>query len=290
LPGKSNYNACDRGAVNWIFDHAKLQKGVVAEASHTLYNENPTAECQTNLPKDARAEVDYWQLIEKGNEEAMKCHLANHGPISVSILSEKTSIMTYKSGVWDDPEGNCTGAISTDHAVYLVGYGTEMGRTGEMLDYWIVQNSWGTNYGIGGFMKMKRGVNLCLIATNALYAVLKTPTPKALQPIYPPTDCMFMGDVYSSSGSYVKSFCADNYARNHENSRIDCLKKGMRLYQFDSAEANQTLLTSGDTKWTQNYIVVEFFVSGIQEGGCNGIFNNNPFGPVSFLIIILLNA
>lgn len=265
---------------NWVFDHAKLQKGVVPEASHILYNQNPNGTCLTNLPKDGRAEVDFWQVITKGDEEAMKCHLANVGPISVSIKSEQTSFMTYKSGIWDDPEGKCVGATSTDHAVYLVGYGTEVGQTGQMLDYWIVQNSWGSNYGIGGFIKMKRGVNLCLIATNAMYAVLKTSTPKPLEPVYPPTDCVFAGDVYGTDGAYIKSFCADNFARSHENSRINCLKRGMRLYQLDSSDANTTLMKSADSKWTANRIAVELFVGGTNENGCNGIFNNNPFGPV----------
>lgn len=210
----------------------------------------------------------------------MKCRVALHGPIHVSISIERTSLETYKSGIWDDPEKNCSATRKIDHAVYLVGYGTEIGQTGEQLDYWIIQNSWGTSFGINGFFKIKRGINLCLVATDAWYPVLKTATPRPLTPIYTPSDCVLFGNVYKA-GFYIKSFCADNFGRNYDDSELNCLQKGMRLYQFDSTEATTALLDAGNQKWTNNRFVVELFTSGRNESVCGGIYNNDPFGPVS---------
>ena len=49
----------------------------------------------------------------------------------------------------------CTSS-QQDHAVTVVGYGTSNGE-----DYWLIKNSWGTGWGEGGFIRLKRGVGMC---------------------------------------------------------------------------------------------------------------------------------
>mgnify|MGYP006192210421 CR=1 FL=1 len=52
----------------------------------------------------------------------------------------------YEGGVYD---GSCGTTI--DHAVQLVGYGTDAGT-----DYWLVRNSWGESWGESGYIRIKR--------------------------------------------------------------------------------------------------------------------------------------
>merc|ERR1712060_897502 len=83
----------------------------------------------------------------------MQRELMTNGPVQVAFMVYK-SFMSYRSGVYQKhrfefiPEGG--------HAVKLVGWGTEDGT-----DYWLVANSWNTNWGMDGFFKIKRGAR-CL--------------------------------------------------------------------------------------------------------------------------------
>lgn len=46
------------------------------------------------------------------------------------------------------------GDAKQNHAVTIVGYGVANGTK-----YWDVKNSWGENWGEGGYFKMRRGIN-----------------------------------------------------------------------------------------------------------------------------------
>ena len=96
------------------------------------------------------------------NEQDMAMHLYEKGPISVSF-TVTPAFRSYASGVYIDPK--CpNGPLEVNHDVVAVGYGTQ-----DLVDYWIVKNSWGPTWGDKGFFKMQRNTNMCGISNCGSY-------------------------------------------------------------------------------------------------------------------------
>lgn len=85
------------------------------------------------------------------------------GPIVVSFEPDY-NFMMYKGGVYHafDEDTWISRSLpkpeweKVDHSVLLVGWGEEE-DTGEK--YWIIQNTWGPNWGENGFFRMRRGTD-----------------------------------------------------------------------------------------------------------------------------------
>jgi len=93
--------------------------------------------------------------------------VATVGPVSVAIDASQYTFQLYSSGIYHDD--NCSSQF-LDHGVLAVGYGSA--KTGTIKDYWLVKNSWGTDWGMKGYIKMSRNNNNnCGIATSASYPV-----------------------------------------------------------------------------------------------------------------------
>eukprot|EP01016_Furgasonia_blochmanni_P026317 TRINITY_DN27_c0_g1_i1.p1 TRINITY_DN27_c0_g1~~TRINITY_DN27_c0_g1_i1.p1 ORF type:complete len:421 (-),score=148.91 TRINITY_DN27_c0_g1_i1:54-1316(-) len=87
------------------------------------------------------------------------------GVVSVAIEADTQEFQFYSSGVLDSAQ--C--GTQLDHGVVVVGFGT----TDNGIDYWVVRNSWGANWGDNGYVKILRqkgkGAGICGIAKMASY-------------------------------------------------------------------------------------------------------------------------
>ena len=77
-----------------------------------------------------------------------------------------TYLPSYASGVIADRD-MCSKTLN--HAVLIVGYGEEDG-----IPYWVVKNSWGSDWGEDGYWRTIKGVNHCGIANFGQTSVVKS--------------------------------------------------------------------------------------------------------------------
>lgn len=106
--------------------------------------------------------------VTSGDEDALKSAVANKSVISVAIDASSFLFQLYKHGVFVWPFCK-NGQDELDHGVAVVGYGVWKGQS----EYWLVRNSWGTGWGMHGYIMMARNKkNQCGVATDASYPVM----------------------------------------------------------------------------------------------------------------------
>jgi cathepsin L len=150
-------DGCEGGIMDQAFEYIIENKGICSEASYPYQAVDGTcraANCQSVASISSYNDVDT-------NDNAMLTAL-NTGPVSVAIEADQQAFQFYSSGVFSKPCGK-----NLDHGVLLVGYGTQSGQP-----FWILKNSWGTSWGMDGYMLMVRGKDECGVDSDPSYPIV----------------------------------------------------------------------------------------------------------------------
>lgn len=83
----------------------------------------------------------------------MPSQAVSNQPVVIA-LEANDAFNTYKSGIFQSP-APCGTTIN--HAVLVVGFGKDSAG----IPYWLIRNSWGSDWGESGYMRMRRGANVC---------------------------------------------------------------------------------------------------------------------------------
>eukprot|EP01016_Furgasonia_blochmanni_P004310 TRINITY_DN1166_c0_g1_i6.p1 TRINITY_DN1166_c0_g1~~TRINITY_DN1166_c0_g1_i6.p1 ORF type:complete len:506 (+),score=222.01 TRINITY_DN1166_c0_g1_i6:79-1518(+) len=135
-------SGCRGGAANTVFDFAR-REGVVDEECLAYQGVSDGVTC----PTDTLTSCARYKAVEycvTNSEEGIKREILKNGPV-VAVLPVYRDFLVYASGYYQVLEG--TSKFQGGHLVKVIGWGkNEVGQ-----GYWIIENSWGTTWGLEGF-------------------------------------------------------------------------------------------------------------------------------------------
>lgn len=138
-------DGCDGGLMDDAYDYIITNKGVALQSGYPYTSGSTSiwsATCKYNSAARG-AQLTGYTFVSNGrpDEDAMVKALAEVGPLSAALYVTN-NFQFYQSGIFNDPLCNNLPLNYINHAINLVGYGTENGQ-----DYYILRNSWDTDWG-----------------------------------------------------------------------------------------------------------------------------------------------
>jgi len=164
--GAFDNHGCSGGLPSHAFEYVHSNGGIDTESAYH-YEAKEEGKCSYNPDGAAAIRVRGSFNITEGDEDALFQAVTYFNPVSIAYQVVK-DFRFYAGGVYSSDDCK-QGPMDVNHAVLVVGYGTDANG----VDYWIIKNSWGGDWGMEGYFWMKRGVNQCGIATCASFPVVE---------------------------------------------------------------------------------------------------------------------
>lgn len=193
-----SYNeGCDGGLMDYAYKFVIDNHGIDTEEDYPYQGRAKT--CNKGKLNRHVVTIDGYTDVPPNNEKELLKAVAAQ-PVSVGICGSERAFQLYSKGIFTGP---CS--TSLDHAVLIVGYGSENG-----VDYWIIKNSWGKGWGLNGYIHMQRNSGdtkgICGVNMLASYPTKTSPNPPPSPPPGP-TKC----SSFSYCGSGETCCCARHF-------------------------------------------------------------------------------
>jgi C1A family cysteine protease len=155
--GGEGNKGCQGGLMDHAFNWVKKNGGLCSEADYP-YTAKDVETCKTDCHIIAGSAVSSIFLVPARKEDQLAVAVEQN-PVSVAVAANE-NWQHYTGGVFSDPLCWLT---QLNHGVLAIGI---------QADAWIIKNSWGADWGEQGYMRLKKGSNMCGVAEACSYPIL----------------------------------------------------------------------------------------------------------------------
>jgi hypothetical protein len=147
---------CNGGFPEGAYQYVQSQGGIDSLNNYPYVAEGGQANPNCDFPEGSVVTtVSNYNSVT--GEDQLYAQASTNGPLSVCV--DASSWQTYTGGILTQCGNN------VDHCVQLTGYQNYNAQDGSSA--WNVRNSWGTDWGINGYILVQTGQDLCSIGDYA---------------------------------------------------------------------------------------------------------------------------
>lgn len=132
---------CKGATAELAFEYVS-KHGIALKKNYQGYQSRGNGKCRP--PAHVSVTAQGFMRLPVNQVEFLLAAVAREGPLVVSVDGSRWGF--YGSGIFH----GCDKDAVINHAVLCMGYGTDHS------DYWLIQNSWGTTWGEGGYIRLLR--------------------------------------------------------------------------------------------------------------------------------------
>jgi len=162
---------CTGGVMINAFKFDEIEGGICTEKDYPYTMENNRKCGDKTCKAVSGTKVKSFKSLPQKNLNALKVALAQQ-PVSVAMSAKDLDFQLYRSGVYNNRKCH----TQLDHGILAVGYGTDKASG---LGYLKVKNSWGDQWGEGGFFRISsdskpHSKGVCAILSElSIYPILE---------------------------------------------------------------------------------------------------------------------
>jgi len=152
--GSFGNDGCQGGLMDSAFEYIIHNGGLTKEANYKYTAKD--GKCDKAKEKAVAATISGYTDVSDSDTALMTAVAL--GPVSVAIEADQACFQFYSGGILNSD--SC--GTQLDHGVLVVGYDHSKG-------FWIVKNSWGTSWGLKGYVEIAQGKDECGINMQPSY-------------------------------------------------------------------------------------------------------------------------
>jgi len=153
-------DGCGGGNPPTAYEYVQQAGGQETEADYPYTGEDGNCAFQSS---EVYAKVQNWKYACSSEDEpTLLENTYMHGPSSICV--DAANWQDYESGVMT--AWQCAWINLLDHCVQAVGWNLQASTP-----YWSVRNSWSTDWGESGYIRLEYGANTCGLTQEATFVI-----------------------------------------------------------------------------------------------------------------------